>query len=363
MYAGLNLHHDSDSAGKARWYVRVRWFFLLAVALPGIFSNYVGEGLSPQVKRDILLGLIALASNGVFYVLARRKKQASTYFNRLALTILLVDILTITVLIYTKGGIESRSPILYTIPLLISSALFGQKGVYSTAFLSILLYNVLIVTDFTNVIHSIGAVNPELRQNGTYVLNTVTFFTSVLTIISLLADFITRMLSEQQKLAQQNQKSLEEAQRIAKVGSWAWDIETNHIIWSKQLRIMFGLGPEQLHEGLKGYLKYVHPKDMKLINETVEQAMRTGESFAFDHRLVIDGKTKWMHADGQVQTKGGKPVKMFGTAQDITELKNIEEKIRSSSRELQAINNLMVGRELKMIELKRELDDLKKRQR
>lgn len=359
-YTGLNLHPDSTTAERTQWYVRVRWFFLLAVAIPGVFSNFIGEGLSAQVQRDITLGVIALASNALFFVLAMQK-QHDRYQRQLAVTMLLVDILTITILIFTKGGIESRSPILYTIPLLVSSALFGQRGVYFTAALSILLYNLLIVADYTHIIHSIGAVNPGLRLNGTYVLNTVTFFTSVLAIIALLADFITRLLKEQQGIAKTNQHELEEAQRLAKIGSWNWDVKSNHIEWSNQMHTMFGVKKQHFDGRFENYIQFIYPDDRKLVEETVGRSLKTGEPFTFEHRIKIDGKIIWLHAEGQVKLKDGKPIRMFGTAQDITTIKSVDQKLVASNRELEDINQLMVGRELKMIELKRENEDLRKK--
>lgn len=351
----LALHHNSTIKDRTSWYIRIRWFFLLAIAVPGVLSNFVGEGLTAQVQRDMLLGSVALLSNGIFYVLALRKQPDSSY-RRLAITMLIVDILTVTILIFTKGGIESRSPILYTIPLLMSSALFGQKGVYYTTLLSIGLYNALIMADFTQIIQTIGAVNPALRFNGTYVLNTITFFTSVLTVIALMADFITRLLSEQQEIALKNQFELEEAQRIAKIGSWSWDVASNRIEWSKQLLIMFGLKKEQFGGSFEEYLELVHPEDKALITDTIAKSLKTGDTFNFDHRIQRDGKIIWLHSEGQVKLINGKPDKLFGTAQDITQLKNAQQELISTNHDLEEMNQIMVGRELKMLELKKELN-------
>ena len=343
------------------WYVQVRWLFLLAIAIPGVLSNFIGEGYSAQVKRDFFLGILVLASNGVFYLYIRRQKGTKKYYRNLTAIMLLVDILTITILIFMKGGIESRSLILYTIPLLVSSALFGQKGVYYTAGLSIGLYNLMIVADFTGIIHSIGAVNPGLSMNGTYVLNTVTFFTSVLIIIALLADFITRLLGEQTHLASQNQHELEEAQRSAKIGSWTWDITTNKVSWSKQLQEMFGMKPKNFGATFEGYLDNVHTDDKTMVQRVIQRSLKAGTPFAFDHRIIKDKNTIWLHSYGQITLKEGVPVKMIGTAQDITGIKDVEQELERRNQELEDTNKLMIGRELRMIELKKQIEELKQK--
>ena len=150
---------DNDLELRTRWYIRTRWYFLLAIAFPAIISNLVGEGLSAQVQRDMIVAAAALSSNLLFFLLSRQK-HAQRFYRLLVIILIAVDIATITAIIFTKGGVESRSPILYTIPILMSSAIFGKKGVYWTAAASIGFYDALILLDWSNTIHSINAVNP-----------------------------------------------------------------------------------------------------------------------------------------------------------------------------------------------------------
>ncbi len=199
---------ESDLQHRANWYVNVRWLFLLAIAVPGILSNFIGEGFSAQVKRDTVLAAVALTSNLVFFALSRLAKDNDNYYRPLVTLFLLVDILTITILIFTKGGVESRSPILYAIPILISSALFARRGVYAAGIISIVLYDSLILLDHLDIIHSIGAVSPSLRLDSTYTFNTIAFFTSALFIIAILADFITQLLKKKERQALESKEAI-----------------------------------------------------------------------------------------------------------------------------------------------------------
>jgi PAS domain S-box-containing protein len=353
------IHYSGNTARRTFWYIRTRWLFLLAIAVPGVLSNWIGEGLSQQVQRDLFLGLLALSTNAIFYLLAKHGNNEK-YFKRLAVTLLIMDIIIITILIFIKGGIESRSPILYTIPMLMASAIFSQRGVYGSAILSIALYNLLILGDWVGIIDTIGAVNPQLGSDGTYVINTITFFTSALAIIALLADFITRLLSEQQKQTKETLAALEEAQSIAKVGSWTWDIPTNKINWSAQLYKLYGFDPKKYTQSFPNYLKYTHPNDRKMIDEQIQKAIQTGESTSFDHRFSRDQKQHWLHTEVHVRLDdSGKPCVLFGTTQDITDRKQAEEFAQQQAKESEKLNRLMIGRELKMIELKDEIKRIK----
>lgn len=352
----------SDMSIKAFWYVRMRWFFLLAVGIPGILSNFVGEGLSEQVRRDIILLSVALFTNLIAYLIARMAKS-DTFFAKLAAVMIAFDIVVISALIFIKGGVESRSPILYTIPLLMSSAIFGKKGVLISALACILLYDFMIYYDYLGVIQTIGAYNSELSHNSTYVINTIAFFTSVIAVVAAMAEFITSLIMQKEKAVEASARALEEAQHIARVGSWSWDIQKDNVEWSNQLYELFSIDRKKLskHFTFEDYLRFVYPADREMIETTVSRSLKSKESFSFEHRVRIGTNIRWLQAEGKVTTdSNGNPIRMTGTAQDITDRKIYEESIKSKAKELEKINSLMVGRELRMIELKKKIAELER---
>ncbi|HEV7864522.1 MAG TPA: diguanylate cyclase, partial [Acidimicrobiia bacterium] len=112
---------------------------------------------------------------------------------------------------------------------------------------------------------------------------------------------------------------LREAQAVAKVGIWEWDVADNQVRWSDELYRIFGLTPQVFPGTFEGYLAVVHPEDRALVAGAVERSLRTLEPFDFAHRAVTpDGATRWLQCRGRVRSVDGHPVQMTGAAQDVT---------------------------------------------
>lgn len=123
------------------------------------------------------------------------------------------------------------------------------------------------------------------------------------------------------------ERQLAEAQELAHIGSWEWDIPTNTVTWTDELFRLFGLKPQSVHVNYESFLERVHPDDRAFVAGIVERASRNHRPFGFDHRIVLDGGTiGWIQARGRVIVdEGGNAVKMAGTAQDISERKRAEQ--------------------------------------
>jgi PAS domain S-box-containing protein len=117
-----------------------------------------------------------------------------------------------------------------------------------------------------------------------------------------------------------------EAQHVAHVGSWDWNIASNLVTWSDELFRMYGLEPQSQDVTFEDYLERVHPADRELVQNTVARASDGEQRFRFDHRIVLpDGNVRWTQSRGRVITDAdGKPVRMVGTAQDVTDRKQLD---------------------------------------
>ena len=118
---------------------------------------------------------------------------------------------------------------------------------------------------------------------------------------------------------------LVEAERITHFGSWTYEIAANKVTWSDEMFRIWGLDPETFGASYEAYLETVHPDDRALVDRAVKQSFESG-GFDYEYRIVRhDGAERFVHARSKVVCDDqGAPVTMIGTAQDITERKEIE---------------------------------------
>ncbi len=140
-------------------------------------------------------------------------------------------------------------------------------------------------------------------------------------------------------LIRQREQQLAEAQEIAHLGSWEWDITANELAWSDEMYRIYGLTPQAFEASFESFLDYVHPDDRSRVREIIERAYDTPQSFDFEHRIIRpDGEIRVLHGRGKVETTNeGQPVKMFGTGQDITERQQAETAIRHSEARFRSV--------------------------
>jgi PAS domain S-box-containing protein len=181
-----------------------------------------------------------------------------------------------------------------------------------------------------------------------------------------LGSFIQRKHVEEQ--LRNSEKLLTRAQQLAHFGSWEWDIPSNKVSWSNELYRIFGLNAQEFGVSYEAFLDHVHPDDREFVKGNIERALQDHQPFGFDHRIVRpDGTERNLHARGQVLVdEKGTPVGMVGSGQDITERKQAEEamevaneQLNENLKEVSRLNQIMMGREERILELKEELHALK----
>lgn len=129
---------------------------------------------------------------------------------------------------------------------------------------------------------------------------------------------------------------LTESQALARLGSWEWDIPTGIMLWSEELYRLHGVNPVLFRNTYENALELVHADDRAFVRDTVARACREGGSYVCEHRVVRpDGLIRWWQSRGTALTDSrGKPVKLFGTVQDITEQKVAGDALASSRAQL-----------------------------
>jgi PAS domain S-box-containing protein len=134
-----------------------------------------------------------------------------------------------------------------------------------------------------------------------------------------------KVMSRTDELQKANERLIE-AQDVAHMGSWEWDVGANRVWWSDGMYRIYGIAPGTFI-GYETFLERVHPDDRPTAHETVSRALADARPFTFDHRIVrADGTIRVIHANGRVICDAvSRPVRMVGTGLDITERKEAEE--------------------------------------
>ena len=137
---------------------------------------------------------------------------------------------------------------------------------------------------------------------------------------------------EQHKIAEQleiERARLIEAQAVAKVGSWEVELPSLDIIWSEQTHRIFETNPSSFHPRRPGFVELVHPEDRAKLDAAFAASLEKGTPATVEYRTVMaDGRVKVLEEHWKVFHDGqGRPARLIGTCQDITERKQSEEAI------------------------------------
>src|SRR4030095_12217248 len=154
---------------------------------------------------------------------------------------------------------------------------------------------------------------------------------------SLVDDIVLRKQIENDLIESRN--SLLEAQSIAKLGSWEWDVKKNIVKWSDELLSIYQITPEEFNPTYEGFLSWLHPDDVEKVKKNVENAYNSKSSFDFYERIVTpDGSIKILRCQGGVRADENDNVtKLVGTCLDVTLVKQAEELIRENEERLRII--------------------------
>lgn len=153
-------------------------------------------------------------------------------------------------------------------------------------------------------------------------------------VVSIVHDITARKMRE--KALRDAQHDLNRAQVVAKTGSWRLDTQRNILLWSDETYRMFGI-PVGTPLTYEMFLGAVHPDDRKYVDQKWSAALE-GEPYDIEHRIVVDGKIKWLREKAELEfNKDGALLGGFGTAQDITDLVEMREKLTFYSKHLEEL--------------------------
>lgn len=181
----------------------------------------------------------------------------------------------------------------------------------------------------------------------------------------------------------ESEAKLKEAQRIAHLGHWELKLANNTLYWSDEVYRIFGLEPQEFIASYEAFLEHVHPEDRELVNTAYNESLNNKTGYDIVHRIALrNGAIKYVNERCVTEYDAkGTPLRSLGTVLDITERKQAEDaltllnqkldvrvqqrtaELEERNEELERMNRLFVGRELRMVELKERIKELENESR
>ena len=164
-------------------------------------------------------------------------------------------------------------------------------------------------------------------------------FAKMISLLSYSNIKLARLLSEREELTkslQQSRGDLDQAQKVANIGSWRMDVHKNELIWSDENHRIFGVskGTSKTYET---FLSAIHPDDREYVDAQWQAALK-GQPYDIEHRIVVNDRIKWVRERAVIEfDKTGELIGGFGTTQDITDIKQAEDELRQAHHRLQTV--------------------------
>jgi PAS domain S-box-containing protein len=150
-------------------------------------------------------------------------------------------------------------------------------------------------------------------------------------------------------------------------GAWYWDLEKNTVYMTPQFKSLLGYGESEIDDSVETWRRLVPPMDLQVADRAYNDYINAGKLYTYQLRWMHkDGHMVWTLCRGEgIKDDSGKIVQMVGTLTDISKLKKLEEELlrwteelERKNTELERFNKLAVGREKRMIELKKKINEL-----
>ena len=247
---------------------------------------------------------------------AQRRQQPA----RIAEATLLAGALVVAMLLVLDEGVTLAFPVF---PLIVLAAMrFRQAGAVLSA----------LVVSTIAVIYTADGKGPFTGGAPDLDLLSAQVFVALAALTGLL---VAAMRTEWERTEdvlerlEDSERALAEAQRLAGIGSWDWDVLTDRVTWSDELYRIVGVDRETFEIGYDSYRERMHPDDRELLRRELDAALRDAAPFQFEHRVIRpDGEQRTIESRGRTEVDAdGRVVRMLGTGQDVTEWRMAEQRL------------------------------------
>ncbi len=219
-------------------------------------------------------------------------------------------------------------------------------------YIFVVFYTIILVTLLSDLLLHISQIRTTSDQ--TY-FDSVLIILHVIALVGLLAtpwrrrqysyrDRPLQLASPVRNLADADAR-LQQIQRLAQVGDWRLEVATGITYWSEELFHVFGLELAAAPPTLEEFFRLIPPNERDDLRQTVEQSIRHGNSFKFDHGVCRpDGLQRYVTCQGEaIKNPAGDVVWLVGTARDITDYKRLELNLQASEARLNDVLNTAIA--------------------
>ncbi|HQI01156.1 MAG TPA: PocR ligand-binding domain-containing protein [Deltaproteobacteria bacterium] len=141
---------------------------------------------------------------------------------------------------------------------------------------------------------------------------------------------------EIEQALRESREDLNRAQAVAHTGSWRLNVLRNELLWSDETYRIFGI-PQGTAMTYERFLDSIHPDDREYVDLKWNEAMR-GEPYDIDHRIIVGDTVKWVREQAELEfDRDGKLLGGFGTVQDITSRKRVENELMRYREQLEGL--------------------------
>lgn len=145
-----------------------------------------------------------------------------------------------------------------------------------------------------------------------------------------------RNLAATEAELKRSESQLKEAQSIAHIGSWEWDLKSGHISWSDELFKIFEVSKDEFKPTFDAFWERLNPEARSTVRQDVQNSIESGDDFVFETKIQTSRGEGVILSHGRaIKGRDGKIEKMLGTLQDITERKRIESQLMEARSELE----------------------------
>ena len=284
----------------------------------------------PEIRRGYIVALVSVVAATIAVFLLR------DYLDR---SIFILFAAPVAMASWYAG----RGPALFAIALgvLAADLVFLERrfGIIPTATADLVAIGVYIFVGLT-IVHLTGLIRQARSESQ---LNAAQLENQAME-LELQAAELEQQVQEAQQLSEELESAhhalkkntsaqLAEAQALARLGSWEWNISDNLLEWSDEMYRLYGLVAGEEPITFERYQSLLHPEDRDASREIITQALLSGDSFSFDHRVIRpDGVERIFHGRGKVvRNASGHAVRMLGTGQDVTESRRAEAALRAAT--------------------------------